>query len=173
MNRRSLCQQLGTCISLGVAGCGNPAWREPPDRSIRLSGLEVIPRNESYNLTVQVDSTGGGEGQIQDVQILAYSEQGQQVCNKDVGTIQRERRSIRLDCSVFPAIITADAATSVCDDLMIQIVHWIGTEAQKQLRIPDEIPDDTAVYNGTDTRQCSESLPPARLITTDTATSSR
>jgi len=171
MDRRSLCQQLGACVLLGVAGCGNPAWKDSPDRLLDIYVLEVVPQNNSYQLTVGIQSTGP-EDQTREVRILAYSEQGQQVCGEDLGTIQRGRESTQINCSGFPAIITADAATSVCDDLNIQIVHWIGTEDQKQLRIPDEIPDDTAVYEGTDTRRCNESLPPTRLITTDTATSS-
>jgi len=165
MDRRTMIRWCGTCAALELAGCGRFVFQDKPKRDLDLAMQEVTPLNNSYQATVSISYGVGSEEPFQDVQILAYSEQGQQVCDKHVGTIgSGGRETVRLNCSGFPAVVTADTNTSVCNDsVMIQVIHWIGTEEQKQMQIPDEIPQDTPVYDRTNL-ECNESLPPDRLI---------
>ena len=165
MKRRRLLQTCGIGLVATLAGChgrfeGNP----PPDRSLELAVKEVRPVDKGWQLVVNV-SNEERRRSIKSGTVLAYSESGVQACNADFGELSDwVSRSKTLDCSAFPAIITAKISTPVCEGAKIRLIYWTGTEAQKQLHIPDELGENEAVYDATEHRQCDEALPPDRLL---------
>lgn len=157
------------CLGMlgGLAGCDGRYKGQPtPDKKIELRIQEVRPNNGDYQLSIQI-LNDGRRTRIRNITLLAYTEEGREVCSEPIGDISfTETVSVTVRCSGFPAIITANASTPICDDIRIRIIHWIGDESQKQRHIPDEIDNDEAIYNGTGYRRCDESLPPRRFVNT-------
>jgi len=165
MRRRSLLRAGCVALTVAVPGCGNRAGSNPPNELL-IRFPEVIPTDSKWQLRVTTDVTRAIT--IEDVTIVAYSETGRLAGEKEVGDLDIGVDDHRLECSRFPAIISARTATP-CERVMVHILHWIGTDEQKQLQIPEQVSTDATLYEST-IRKCDESLPPTRLVSQLTST---
>ena len=171
MNRRYILGWLSSSLPMLLAGCGGDYKGDgPPSINLNVIVLEVRPTTEGFELTTEVSNVGYREDRIEGVHVLAFSESGRQAGEKQVGVIEEggKRKKVSLACSEFPEIVTAKAATSVCEDLIVDVRYWVGTDRQKGKHIPDELSEDAFVYDIT-TRKCGESLPPERLVNSSTS----
>lgn len=171
MNRRELLHSLATGSLLLFSGCGDYEDGTPPGRTIHFRIQEVRPVDDGYQLSIAVSNGRIPTVVIEDVTLLAFSGEGNQVCSESVGRIDTDRMKVdvTVHCSAFPEIITADAATSVCEELTIPLIYWVGTDEQTQKHVPDELSEDAVVWDST-VRKCGEALPPERFVNESGAT---
>lgn len=161
MKRRYVIK-VGSTLLLPLAGCGRFEGQPTPDRQLDFQQVSVYPDDEGYQLTLDVVLGRSPQIEIENITIYCYSHTGKKICQKSVED-NSLTETIELHCSSFPEIITADAATSVCDDLNIPIVYWVGSSDQQQKRIPEDLDDNAVVWQQT-WRRCGESLPPERVL---------
>jgi len=123
--------------------------------------LGLTPLDSGWTLELRTE-VAPVTGSIPDVTLIAYTEQGAVACERTVGQV--EGGDFTLACTAFPAIISARSELD-CEDVIIDILYWTGTDEQQERPIPveSEIP-----YQTTE-RECDESLPPERLLN-ETAT---
>jgi len=172
MNRRNILQLSCLFVSPAVAGCGGDGILDgPPSRRLRIRLQRLTQTDREYQLNLTISNDLVRQGDIDNVTIIAYSESGEIACEKAIGTLGSGNReeNVNISCSGFPALISAEISND-CNNVIIDILHWIGTDSQKSLNIPDEIPNNTPVYNGTETRNCGEPLPPEWFTGTNGST---
>lgn len=162
--RRKLLIAGGVGASSAFAGCGNRAWKSQPDYSITV-GIEKLPERSdsegSYELTVALQLAVSHGASIRDVVLHIYAKDGNVLVRHPIGTLNvHESVEVTPVASRFPAIITASAARSVCNDLTIQIVYVNGPITPAEDRKWD--------YT---VRECGEELPPKRLLAGNESTS--
>jgi adenine/guanine phosphoribosyltransferase-like PRPP-binding protein len=119
-----------------------------------VSAFEIRDVGEGFELTIQVE-VAKRSYTVKDITLLAYAKTGTEVARHSVGTLDesRPRAVVTTECTGFPAIITAEAATAVCQDVNLPIMY---------LKSPA-----TATENRTweqDYRECGEGLPPERIL---------
>lgn len=166
MNRRQLLAGLSAGICGSVAGCGGRFIFQPePSARLYLRDPEVTPVGSGWTLELTTE-VPPRTSEIPNVTLVAYTEQGTVACERTVGQIE-EDTDFSLECTAFPAIISARSGLD-CEDVIIDILYWTGSEEQQERRIPEEITDSVGIYRVTE-RECDESLPPERLLT-ETAT---
>lgn len=158
MNRREFVRGCQTMILASLAGCGDYVGNDPPKRELRVRSFEIQELDEGYELRCEVRLNVRTTEVIRDVELLAYADDGRLACTEEVGTLRRKERTnaaVTVQCDRFPTIVTMEAATSVCEDLLIELVYWVDE---------DIATDDTPVGWHTTYRECQESLPPERFV---------
>lgn len=109
-----------------------------------------------------VDNQNHRDVSIHDIMVVAFDENGDEVCRNYIGDLlkgERPDKTATLVCDVFPAIITATAEESPCNGANIMILYWIGDADQVELS------GETGVILWKSTYQeCDEPIPPRRVI---------
>lgn len=162
MNRRIFMGLFCSGASLFSVGCngrfGNNGEIDP-----QLDLFASVERTESnWRLTVRTRNTLDTDVSIHNITVLAFNDAGEEVCRSNVGDLikfEDRDRTVTVRCTDFPAIISAKARESPCDGAKIEILYWIGSEAQRGA----DLPDDVKVWEDT-YRNCGESLPPERVL---------
>ena len=163
VNRRRLLSGLSVGLCGLVAGCGGRFIGNPPRTPVlRLRDITVTPTESGWTLELTTNVAPVTDS-IPDVTLVAYDEQGTTVCELPIGAADGGVTDYHLDCTDFPAIISARTGLD-CPDVTVDILYWSGTAEQQERRIPDEITDSAELYRLTQ-RECGESLPPQRLLT--------
>ena len=165
-SRRRILQLCLVGSIAGVSGCNINISRGDGDRSDSGPVLDIFPEiaktESAWQMTVQIRNSTDNDFSIHGVTVIAFSEQGEEVCRSHMGDFPQGGRfegTETIDCEEFPAIVTATAEETPCDGGNIQIVYWTGTDDQRG----EEIPDGTFVWDTT-FRECEENLPPERVI---------
>jgi len=145
---------LGCCGVAALAGCSS---YPPPDDRVEfrtIERFEIQNVGERHELTIKIEVTRTGMT-VKDITLLAYSMNGAEVARQPVGTLDESRRDaiVTTECTDFPAIITADAARTVCDDLNLPILYLdtASTTTEK------------SAWKQT-VRECGNSLPPDYIL---------
>lgn len=167
MNRRTIIRCCCVGGAIPVAGCvPDPGGNldGPTPQELRIVSLQIHPIEDGFELTVELEIVPHDRN-WENVVLVGYTRSGRLACQKPVGTVDGESiaKPVTVSCSAFPEIITAQSALSPCNH-SITIVVWIGTADQKHLHIPDDLPKNTSVWDGSFTRQCEEGLPPERFL---------
>lgn len=161
MNRRTILR-WGIWGSVGViAGCGQPVEDGEPDPYITISA-KVIRLESDWKLSATVRNDTNREVSVHNVTLIAYSDDGTEVCRERVGDFLQDEpasRSVDVKCKEFPAIITVTAEESPCDGTRLQIDYWIGTDDQRG----KDLDEEEIVWEST-YQECGESLPPERVL---------
>ena len=165
-SRRRILQLCLVGSSAGVSGCNINISRGDGDQGDPGPVLDIFPKivktESAWQMTVQVRNSTDNDFSIHDVTVIAFSEQGEEVCRVEMGDFPQGGRfegTETIDCEEFPAIVTATAEEAPCEGANIQILYWTGTDEQRG----KEVPDGTFVW-GTTFRECEEDLPPDRVI---------
>jgi hypothetical protein len=117
--------------------------------------MEVRKLEDGYELVVTVLLAHQGGVTIEDITLFAYTKEGSRVAHREVGTLDDSRRMVTIEkrCSGFPAIVTFDAATSVCENVMLPIVYIKSPVTPTEDRSWEQTP-----------RECGGGLPPERIL---------
>ena len=167
MNRRQCLAGLSAGICGTVAGCTRFIFQPEPAARLYLIDAEVSSVESGWILELTTEVPPRPTDGIQNVTLVAYTDQGTVACERAVGHVDDGFTDFELQCTAFPAIISARSGLD-CEDVIIDILYWTGSEEQQERRIPEEITDSVGIYRVTE-RECDESLPPERLLTeTDT-----
>lgn len=162
MDRRTLLQVLTPGVITTIAGC-NQNRNENDELEPKLDIFAEIEKVDSqWELTARVRNTYDWDTSIHDVTLVAFSENGEEVCQTHVGDFLRTEgpdRTVTVTCDRFPAIITATAEESPCDGAQIEILYWIGSDEQRGA----DLPNDVKVWGDT-YRECNEPIPPERVL---------
>lgn len=156
VSRRQYMATFASGVGIAMAGCGNYRGNPPPKRELAFTGtLEISELENGYELKVGVSLAHQGGVTIKDITLLAYDKDGARVARHDVGTLDESRRitDVTTQSSGFPAIITFEAATSACEDLILPLAYVNGSEKGAEDRD----------WNTT-TRKCGGGLPPERIL---------
>lgn len=166
MNRRHFLHVSAIGLIPSLAGCQQsnqtrPTTTKSSTKHLRLSPT-VYKTAKEWQLEVIVRNVHDWHTSIHDIQVLAYGANGAKVCEAQVGDLLKTgdfKRSVEITCSTFPVIITATARETPCEDALIPVLRWIGTDVQrKQTVAPGE-----QVWKST-YRKCGEDLPPQRVL---------
>lgn len=161
MNRRKFFQiALGGTFGV-LGGCGQPVENGEPDPYVSIFP-EISEANSEWELSARIRNDNYWEVLVHDVTLIAYSDEGEEVCRKHVGDFalgEPESRSVTVRCNSFPAIIAVTAEESPCDGAKLEIVYWTGTDDQRG----KELDTEEIVWEST-YQECSESLPPDRVL---------
>jgi len=105
--------------------------------------------------------------EFENVIIVVFNGNGDRIGEHRIGTVDPpglpggEKRELELDLDEFPAILSAEADAPPCDDRLIDIMYWTGTDDQRGR----EIPEGETVWEDT-FRECDEAFPPKRVVET-------
>ena len=154
---------------VGVSHAGCSVTSPPRDNPDRLALYPTVSETPTtWELTVEVRNVNDWDRGFRDVTVLGYDETGQRVCTAEVGDLDGDsgrRPTVTASCSSFPAIVTATAAQSPCDeDIAVEILYWVGTAEQRGTD-----PNENEIVWKSTVQQCNESLPPNRVIQNVTA----
>lgn len=159
-SRRAVIQVVWVGAMTAFPGCGTP---EDGDRSATLRIFPEVERSESgWQMTVKVENDTNHVASIHDVTMVAFDDQGNEVCRRSMGDFPRGapyERTETVSCERFPAIVTATAEETPCDGANIEIVYWTGSPDQRG----EDIPRGEFVWDYT-FRKCDEPLPPQRVL---------
>ena len=168
VSRRTIlrCCALGTVP--GVAGCnvnvnvGRTDDEEgEPGATLRVSpGVE---RTEtSWQMNVRVRNTTSYDFSIHDVTVVAFSEEGEEVCHVHMGDFPQGGRweeTKTVDCETFPAIVTAIAEETPCDGAHIRMLYYTS---EKDPATVNDL-SNHRLWEGR-WRECDEELPPEHVV---------
>jgi len=172
MDRRTLLRSFTVGATAVAAGCGRYVGNPPEPKRLEIQFRSLRPIDNGYRLSVQLSNNGEPQDTIENATLLAYSESGELVCRKEAGRLNAERlqTNVTVTCSDFPAIITGSSDTSICDGIEIPIIHWTGTDDQKEVHMPEDVPEGVVWFENT-LRECDQELPPERLLKNNNETS--
>lgn len=164
LRRRQVLIAGGGGVSSAFAGCGIP-FEDNPNIQITIELREVAERSDTqagFDLTMSVDLGFSTKPSIDDVLLLGYDKDGNRVARHQIDTLGMNKPAVEVTTasSGFPAIVTASADISACDELIIEIVYLKGPVTPASSRTWE----DTF-------RNCGDDLPPERLLDGDPSTS--
>ena len=145
-----------------VAGCSDD---EPENGEVNPQldlFAEIEKEGTDWELTVRVRHTSTWETSVHDVTVVAFSDTGEQVCEKHIGDFVEmgaPERTVTTNCDEFPAIIAVTAQESPCEGAYLEILYWIGTDEQRKADLPGDVLVWESYY-----RECNEDLPPQRAL---------
>ena len=153
MRRRTMLSSIGAGVCGLLAGCDGRRRGQPQRREIRLRVDRLAPTESGWELELRTNVVPV-TGAIEDVTLVAYADGGTSVCERAVDQLDGGVTEYELECTGFPAIISAETATD-CDE--VETLYWVGTDEQRQQSIPTEITEDAILWETT-TRECGESV---------------
>ena len=166
MKRRDLLSTAATVLLLTVAGCADSTGSEKTTNGGHTKELDLSPTvtktPDGWSLTVIVGNEHNWHTSFHGVQVLAFTADGTKICEADAGDLLAPgdaTRTVKMTCSAFPAIVTATARETPCDDARLQIVRWAGAEAQRRQTVePGEVVWEYSYC------KCGEQVPPKRVL---------
>lgn len=128
------------------AGCIDEAG--PVQYTLSVEGVEVIDTESGWSGRFFVKISPGPNGrQYQNVTLYGYTQDGDKVCEKSIGTVTDEVQSVTVDCVHRPDMVTFSADVNLCDGSVgITLVTY---DDELEAFVIDEY------Y-----RKCNEDLPP-------------
>jgi len=161
MNRRKFIQSCFAGSIVVLAGCGDNPSDGPVTKRLELRNPRAVHREDGWKL--QIETIVPRAYTISNVTLVAYSGNGELVCEKSLGDVDITAGEQEMICRGFPAIISARSAED-CNNTDIQIRYWVGSEREKTQTVGQTVQmawDQTI-------RKCDEELPPQRLLATRT-----
>lgn len=166
MKRRHILQALaGSSIGL-LSGCQQFQRSEQTITERNNKVLNIFPQTQKvtdgWSLEAKVVNVHNWDTSFHDIQLFAYATDGTRVGEAQVGDLIEpggEKRTVETTCAEFPAIITATAQETPCENALIPINYWVGTDAQRTGNVSDE----EILWKDT-YRKCGEDLPPTRIL---------
>ncbi len=169
MNRRRLLRASTAALAGGVAtlaGCADPSGSGEPTEGGRTRVMSLSPTvrktADGWRLEVIVENEHNWDTSFHDVRVLAFAADGTELCEADVGDLVApggDSRTVETSCSAFPAIVTATARETPCEDALIPVDRWVGTDAQRTRTVTP----GNVVWEDT-YRKCGEGVPPKRVL---------
>lgn len=166
MKHRYFLQVLTGSSLIGLAGCqrfqrSNQTTTEEHDKV-----MNIIPQvqkiADEWLLEAKVVNVYNWDTSFHDVQLLAYAADGAKIGETQVGDLVKpggDEQIVETTCSEFPIIITATARETPCEDALLPINYWVGTDAQRT----ETVDDEEVLWKDT-YRECGEDLPPKRVL---------
>lgn len=144
-----------------LAGCGAYTDGATPKTTINPF-LEPNATDSGWMLEGYVENEDPASVTVHNVTVVAYSGGGEKVCETYLGTLNgtNHRPDVSIECTGFPAIVTATAREPLCEKVYINIGVWEGTDQQKRSQYDD--PELWGRYE----RDCDGTLPPERFVET-------
>ena len=148
-------------IALSTAGCVEGPSNDPQGE-LDFQGVTVRERSDAWRLITSLNIT---VRKFENITVVVFDDNGDRIDEHQIGTVDPPglpdgtKREIEMDLDAFPAIISAEADKPPCDDRLIDITYWIGTDEQRGR----EISESEKVWEET-FRECDEVLPPERVI---------
>lgn len=167
MNRRYFLYTSAIGFVSGLSGCQRSNRTRPTTtkksftKHLRLSPA-VSETANGWQLKVIVRNVHDWHTSIHDIQVLAYAANGSKVCEAQVGDLLKTgdfKRTVEMTCSAFPIIITATSRETACEDALIPVLRWIGTDAQRKSTVTSDKQAWKSTY-----RKCGEDLLPQRVL---------
>jgi hypothetical protein len=150
-------------IALSTAGCVEGPSNDPRGE-LDFQRITVRKHSESWRVTTSFDIT---VRKFENILVVIFDDNGDRIGEHRIGTVDPpglpggEKRELELDLDEFPAILSAEADAPPCDDRLIDIMYWTGTDDQRGR----EIPEGETVWEDT-FRECDEAFPPKRVVET-------
>lgn len=145
-----------------LAGCGAYPADSTPQTTLNPL-VDVNKTDSGWTLEGSMRNVHPSAVALHNVTVVAYSQQGDLVCEYEVGTLNVSQPQERLStqCDGFPAVITGTANEQLCKGVVIIIIWvWEGTDRERESKYDD--PSQWEDYN----RECEGTLPPDRFIET-------
>jgi hypothetical protein len=166
MKRRHYLQALVGTSAVGLSGCQQLQPSETKITERKNKVLNIFPQAQKsangWLLKAKVVNVHNWDTSFHDIQLYSYTTDGTKVGETQVGDLIEpggDKRTVEMTCSEFPAIITATARETPCEDALLPINYWVGTEAQRT----ETVDDEEVLWKDT-YRKCREDLPPKRVL---------
>lgn len=166
MNRRGLLRTSVIGLVAGLAGCQRSGRNHSTTTKKRPKSIGISPTVKKipggWSLKVTVTNEDDWDASFHDVQLLAYTTNGIKTCEAKIGNLTSSsgfQRTVETTCSAFPAIITTTAEETPCENALIPVLRWTGTDAQRRQTVAHDEWPWSSTY-----RKCGEELPPERVI---------
>ena len=163
--RRTVLECVGAGVISSLAGCidisTNIGENGDPDPKLRVYP-NIEQTENSWEMPVRVRNVYDWDTSFHDVTVIAFDEYGEEVCRVSMGDFPQNGRfeeSKSVDCTNFPAIVTATAEETPCDGAKIRMVYYTSEKD------PTSVEDLSyhGLWDGR-WRECNEALPPERVI---------
>lgn len=168
MKRRNLIEISATAIITWLTGCQTSSRSDSTTTKSHTKSMDISPTvlktTDGWTLKVVVANEDDWDASFYDVRLLAYAVNGTKVCDVAVGDLASSgdfQQTVKTECSAFPAIITASSRESPCENALIPVLRWTGTDAQRKQTVSHGEWPWNSTY-----RKCGENLPPERVLTT-------
>lgn len=173
MKRRQFLNLSAIATVMGLSGCQQLGDSGTTTDAGTNKVLNILPKvdkvSDRWLLEAMVINEYPQDASFHEIRLLAYTANGDKVCETEVGDLLKptgDMATVKVNCPKFPAIITATAQESPCENALIPVDYWTGTNAQRT----GTVATDEILWKDT-YRKCGEALPPMRVVNKTNSTS--